>query len=131
MKEEEQRPEQDCTLSVADAIREAMETPRSRPATPPSIAAPKPHLPLRKASADKLHARRPPPIPIFAHKGQELRGFNPSPSPVQAVPQVDNITASSEHAFAAKDEKKKPFRPPLGAYAVQVGEEVPLPSTLR
>lgn len=179
MKEEMQQSErQDSNLSIADAIREAMDaskssilsrpgTPRStreRPPTPRSLAerpptpraterpptpkstvsrpgtprstvetpldmrAPKPHLPLRKASAEKLQSRRPPPIPIFAH-GQQLRGFNPSPSPAQATPQVDNINASSEHAFAPKEDKKKPFRPPLGAYAVKPGEEVPTPPT--
>lgn len=106
------------------------QTPRSMVETPQDLPAPKPHLPLRKVSAEKLQARRPPPIPIFAHKGQQLRGFNPSPSPVHAAPQIDNVSASSEHAFAAKDEtKKKPFRPPLGAYAVKPGEEMPIPST--
>lgn len=127
MREQRLQWKQEHILSVA----EAMETPQSRGSTvetPQDLPAPKPHLPLRKASAEKLQGKRPPPIPIFAHSGQQLRGFNPSP--VHAQPKIDNVTASSEHAFAGKDEsKKKPFKPPLGVLAMGREKEHQTPST--
>ncbi|CAK4030503.1 Hypothetical predicted protein [Lecanosticta acicola] len=121
-------------LSVAEAIREAMNEsaqvlplrsrpmrrggPRGRPTvqSPRDLPAPEPHLPLRKASA---HSRLQYGMgsvskPLFAptHDHSRVRGFNPTP--VQPpLPQLENITASDEHAFAGR-EAKRPFRPALG-----------------
>lgn len=95
--------------TVAEAMREAMESPAvSTSRVPP------PHLPLRRASAHKLkqEGRRASPQPLWAPTQHQVRGFNPSP--VQALPHVDNSTASNEHAFAGRDEsRKRTFRPPL------------------
>lgn len=84
-----------------------------------SFTAPDPHLPLRRASSQRLQARRQGgPRPLFAATQNHLKGFNPSP--VEPVPQIDNVTASSEHAFAGRDERlKRPFKPPLGVQVLQ------------
>lgn len=78
---------------------------------------------VRKASIGRWQSpRAPPPVPIFADKGHELRGFNPSP--IHVASHVVNVTASSEHAFAPKEEsKRKPFKPPLGVYTTGVAEQ--------
>ena len=85
------------------------------------LPAPEPHLPLRKASAQKLQqARRAAPTPLWANQQHQVRGFNPSP--VQALPQLSSDSASSEHAFAGRDEnRKKQFKPPLGVVAMKHG----------
>ena len=113
-------------LSVAELIREAMETSYQarRPSieTPGDLPSPLPHLPLRKASVKKLQRKRSAPRPLWAAPQHQVRGFNPSP--VQAVPHIDNVTASSEHAFAGKDEnRRRPFKPPLGVQVIKQGYE--------
>ncbi|KAK5169624.1 uncharacterized protein LTR77_005601 [Saxophila tyrrhenica] len=100
--------------AVAAALREVMET----PAVPTSSRTfPEPHLPLRRASARTLQQQqqakqRGAPTPLWVERQQGVRGF--SPSPVQAMPRVDNVQASSEHAFAGREEGRRRFRPPLG-----------------
>ncbi|KAK3705395.1 hypothetical protein LTR37_013368 [Vermiconidia calcicola] len=107
--------EEEHSLSVAEAIDEAMNTPvtTSGPMPPHHRALPAPHLPLRKSSP-KPHA-------LWAPKHQ-VRGFNPSPA--QALPHIDNVTASNEHAFAGRDDtRKRPFKPPLGVQPMGQGEQ--------
>jgi hypothetical protein len=99
--------------SVAEALYQAMNTPHS----PYVDSRPEPHLPLRKASAQRLqqqtYKRRS--GPIFTPTSH---GFNPSP--VDPSPYIDNISASSEHAFAGRDERqKRPFRMPPGVQAMR------------
>ncbi|KAF1826013.1 uncharacterized protein K489DRAFT_103764 [Dissoconium aciculare CBS 342.82] len=108
---------------IAEAIKEAMDTSqlmkprsRSRPRptidSPQDIPTPEAHLPLRKASAQRLQTRKGGvPRPLFAPSG--IR-----PSPVQPLPYIDNVTASSEHAFAGRD-VRRPFKPPLGGFQEQ------------
>ncbi|KAK4620077.1 GTPase-activating protein gyp3 [Fulvia fulva] len=112
-------------LSVAEAIKEAMDTStvtRSKSAsrstrrpsveTPRDLPAPEPHLPLRKASAHgRLQSRKgSAPQPLFAptqHQHQRrVRGFHPVP--VQPpVPSVLDVQASSEHAFAGREPRRQ------------------------
>lgn len=119
-KQREWQPEH--SLSVPDAIKEAMDE-----NTPPNgdvkVLSPEPHLPLRKTSAAQRMKSRAGsiPKPIFApsqlqfqhhnHHPHQLRGFNPSP--VQPVPHITNLQASSEHAFAGR-EPRRPFQPAMG-----------------
>src|ERR1700753_4123107 len=126
MKELHER-ESEHSLSVADAVREVMESTASSAA---SVSRPRdlptagqPHLPLRKASARKLqHEKRPTPTPVWVPAQQQVRGLNPGP--VQALPHMANVTASSEHAFAGRNEnQKKPFKPPLGVEALGYGHK--------
>lgn len=120
------------TLSVADAIKEAMDDPlpsitqththpypqhASRVETPRDLPAPEPHLPLRKSSAaSRMQSRKGSiPKPIFTPAQTEnvrvARGFNPSP--VLPSPRINDVTASSEHAFAAR-EPRRPFKNAVG-----------------
>lgn len=124
--------EPEHTLSVAEAIKEAMDT-TSPPRRSKSLRRgrlngeplPEPHLPLRKASAHgRMQSRKgsvpkplfaPPPPSMMSNAQQnhlhQLRGFNPSP--VQPpVPHVDSFTASSEHAFAGREPRRQ-FKPAL------------------
>ena len=92
---------------------------------------PEPHLPLRKASAARRlkAAKRAAPTPLFAPSEAELRGFLP-PTPTQLLPHIENITASNEHAFAGRDEKR-PFKPPMGVLAMTNGyQEVNSPQSI-
>ncbi|QIW95123.1 hypothetical protein AMS68_000641 [Peltaster fructicola] len=85
---------------------------------PDHFSRPEPHLPLRRASSQRLHFYHQGPRPLFTSQRNNVRGFNPSP--VTPTPQINNVTASSEHAFAGRDERHKiPFRPPLGVQAMQ------------
>ena len=98
--------------TLAEALSQAMNT-----TNPPyRVDSPEPHLPLRKASAQRLQQqskRRS--GPIFTPTSH---GFNPSP--VEPVPHIDNISASSEHAFAGRDDRnKRPFRMPPGVQAMR------------
>ncbi|KAF2167164.1 hypothetical protein M409DRAFT_22592 [Zasmidium cellare ATCC 36951] len=122
--------EPEHTLSVAEAIKEAMDTtspPRRSKSLRrgrPSGELPEPHLPLRKASAHgRMQSRKGsvpkplfmPPPPRMSSVQQnhlhQLRGFNPSP--VQPpMPHVDSFTASSEHAFAGREPRRQ-FKPAL------------------
>jgi TBC1 domain family member 6 len=114
----------DQVLTVEEAIREAMETPSTSTAAPVSTQLPPPHLPLRKASAHRLQqqAKKSTPTPLWAATQHQVRGFNPSP--VQATPHVDNIQASSEHAFAGRDgQRKRAFRPPLHVQEMALAKE--------
>ncbi|EME41765.1 hypothetical protein DOTSEDRAFT_73983 [Dothistroma septosporum NZE10] len=120
--EQEQRgwhPEH--SLSVAEAIQEAMDTSTvtrtksasrstARPSieSPRDLPAPAPHLPLRKSSAHgRLQSRKgSAPKPLFAPAQDRVRGFNPVP--VQApVPHVLDVQASSEHAFAGRESRRQ------------------------
>ena len=122
---QEQRWEEEHTLSVAEAISEAMDTsqaPRTTIGTLRDLPPPEPHLPLRKASAQRLQSRRSAPRPLWTSSEHQVRGFNPST--VQAMPHVVNVNASNEHAFAGKDEsRRRPFKPPLGVQAMRQGQE--------
>jgi hypothetical protein len=98
------------SISVAEALYQAMNTPHS----PYVESRPEPHLPLRKASAQRLQQKRRS-GPIYTPTSH---GFNPSP--VEPVPHIDNISASSEHAFAGRDARgKRPFRMPPGVQAMR------------
>lgn len=110
------------SLSVAEAIREAMDSSsQRRPSTLRDLPATEPHLPLRKAEPKRLHHKQSAPRPLWAREQHQVRGFNPSP--VQPVPHIDNITASSEHAFAGRDDsRRRPFKPPLGVQALRHGQ---------
>ena len=72
-------------------------------------------MPLRKASAHALRSRHAP-TPLFAFSHHQVRGFKPSP--VEPVPQIDVVTASSEHAFAGRD-VRRPSKLPLGTLAMK------------
>ncbi|KAK4570535.1 hypothetical protein LTR86_002615 [Recurvomyces mirabilis] len=87
-----------------------------RPAGP----LPEPHLPLRKASAQRLQQRHAP-TPIFAHSHHQVRGFNPST--VQPLPHIDAVSASSEHAFAGRD-VRRPSKLPLGSLVLRQGQDL-------
>ncbi|KAK5680292.1 hypothetical protein LTS10_007219 [Elasticomyces elasticus] len=78
-------------------------------------AIPEPHLPLRRASAQKLKSKHAP-TPLFAHSHHQVRGFNPTP--VQPLPHIDAVTASSEHAFAGRD-ARRPSKLPLGSLVMR------------
>ncbi|KAI7226664.1 RabGAP/TBC [Hortaea werneckii] len=141
--EEEHRERR--SLSVEEAISEAMNTQHTPDENPDrSTSLPEPHLPLRKASAQKRRAGHAP-RPLFApseHQAQQqqeqqqnhhshhhhlLRGFNPSP--VQPAPYIDNTPASSEHAFAGRDTRQpsKLALPSMLARHEQPDERVALP----
>ena len=81
----------DCSLSVAEAIHEALQA---------SVVKDRmePHLPLRKASAAR---KRSAPKPLTAPTYQLVR------PPMSAPPSIDTTAASNEHAYAGKDERKK------------------------
>ena len=90
----------------------------------PTIPSPEPHLPLRKASAQRLAEHRHGPRPLFSpsqehhdhdHHPHQLRGFHPSP--VELLPHLDNATASNEHAFAGRA-VRRPSKLPLGSLAM-------------
>src|SRR4051812_27094202 len=99
------------STSVAEALYQAMNTSHS----PYVESRPEPHLPLRKASAQRLQQqtyKRRSGITPTSH------GFNPSP--VDPSPYIDNVSASSEHAFAGRDERhRRPFRMPPGVQAMR------------
>ncbi|KAM0720848.1 hypothetical protein Q7P37_003133 [Cladosporium fusiforme] len=104
---------------LAAALEQAMNTPHSPFVESPSdLPAPEPHLPLRKASAQRLqqqNSRRSATRPLITPTSH---GFNPSP--VEPLPHIDNVSASSEHAFAGRDERaKRPFRMPPGVQAMR------------
>lgn len=111
-------PEASSSPSVAAALYQAMNTPHSPFVESPSaLPAPEPHLPLRKASAQRLQQQQGPrrSRPLFTPTSH---GFNPSP--VEPLPHIDNISASSEHAFAGRDARgKRPFRMPPGVEAMR------------
>ncbi|SMQ47304.1 unnamed protein product [Zymoseptoria tritici ST99CH_3D7] len=115
------------------------------PTTTTTTAIPEPHLPLRKAStAYRRRSRQgavPTPVLVSEqtsspphdrqhqnyhlnhhhhHHGQhaQLRGFHPRPTPNFASPHINPIQASSQHAFAAK-EQRRPFKPALGVLESQ------------
>ncbi|KAK8192587.1 hypothetical protein M8818_007757 [Zalaria obscura] len=44
---------------------------------PPKVPTPEPHLPLRKASAERLRTRQNTPNPLFMHPREDVRGFGP------------------------------------------------------
>ena len=92
---------------------------------------PEPHLPLRKASAARRfkEAKRAAPTPLFTPSEPEPRGFLP-PTPAQLLPRIENLTASNEHAFAGRDEKR-PFKPPMGVLAMkQAQQDVKSPQSI-
>ncbi|TKA28383.1 hypothetical protein B0A50_03850 [Salinomyces thailandicus] len=108
----------DHTLSVAEAIEEAMNTYNGTESMDGSRSLPEPHLPLRRASAHKLRSNHAP-TPFFApSQHHQLRGFNPSP--VRPLPHIDNTPASSEHAFAGRDAARRPSKLPLGSLAAKL-----------
>ncbi|GIZ37710.1 hypothetical protein CKM354_000114900 [Cercospora kikuchii] len=129
---EEQRAWQpEHSMAVAEALKEAMgdnnaamhdapDQPRSMALrSPRDVPSPEPHLPLRKSSAaNRMQARKGPiPHPIFlpSHNHQ-LRGFGPSP--VQPMPHVNDVQASSEHAFAGR-EQRRPYKPAVAVLESQ------------
>ncbi|TKA70428.1 hypothetical protein B0A55_07886 [Friedmanniomyces simplex] len=111
------------SLSVTEGIAEAMGTPQGlHYETTRTI--PEPHLPLRKASAQRLKSKHAP-TPLFAPSHHhQVRGFNPSP--VQALPHIDAVTASSEHAFAGRD-ARRPSKLPLGSLVMRQGQARTVP----
>lgn len=137
------------TLSVAEAIKEAMDDGppphfASRVETPHDLPAPEPHLPLRKSSvAHRMQSRKGSiPRPIFTPAQQKenvrgVRGFNPSP--VLPSPRIENVTASSEHAFAGR-EPRRPFKNAMGVlegqqpvveYSEQQNQRPPSPNNFE
>jgi TBC1 domain family member 6 len=124
-----ERLSEEHPLSVEEAIREAMNTPQARPHksrhAPPvqdatSRSLPEPHLPLRKASPQKLRSKYAP-KPLFAPSQRGVpRGFHPRP--VEPLPRIAAVTASTEHAFAARD-SRRPSKLPLGSIALRHGHE--------
>nr|POF13306.1 gtpase-activating protein gyp3 [Quercus suber] len=93
---------------------------RSIVESPRDFPAPQPHLPLRKASAQRLHSRRGAPKPLFVPaQHHQVRGF--SPSSVQPPPRVADVTASTEHAFAGRDTRRA-AKLPLGGQAMRHGQ---------
>ncbi|USW55535.1 Putative Rab-GTPase-TBC domain-containing protein [Septoria linicola] len=131
---EEQRAWQpEHTLSVAEALKEAMDEtatydhrhpPEQQSGamgvqTPQDMPAPEAHLPLRKSSpASRMQSRKGSiPKPIFAPThNHQVRGFGPSP--VQPVPHVNEMQASSEHAFAGRDQRR-PYKPAIAVLESQ------------
>ena len=117
------------SLSVAEALREAMDETATydhpgQPRTmevqiPRDMPAPEPHLPLRKSSAaNRMQTRKGTiPKPIFAPThNHQVRGFGPSP--VQPVPYVNDVQASSEHAFAGR-EQRRAYKPAIAVLESQ------------
>ncbi|KAM3421092.1 hypothetical protein BST61_g1506 [Cercospora zeina] len=136
---EEQRAWQpEHSLSVAEALQEAMgeqhahraavhdapDQPRSMAQmalrSPRDVPSPEPHLPLRKSSAaNRMQARKGPiphPIVLPSHDHHQLRGFGPRP--VQPMPHVNDVQASSEHAFAGR-EQRRPYKPAVAVLESQ------------
>ena len=119
------------TAFVTAAIYEAMNSPQVTSYRPDFEASrnaslPEPHLPLRKASAQRLQERRHVPQPLFAPSPadaqHQVQGFRPSP--VEPLPCIDSVTASNEHAFAGRDgQARRPFNLPLGVQAMRHGLE--------
>ncbi|KAK1001185.1 hypothetical protein LTS01_004659 [Friedmanniomyces endolithicus] len=106
------------SLSVTEGIAEAMDTPQGLHYET-TRAIPEPHLPLRKASAQRLKSKHAP-TPLFApSQHHQVRGFNPLP--VQPLPRIDATTASSEHAFAGRD-TRRPSKLPLGSLVMRQGQ---------
>ncbi|KXL44436.1 hypothetical protein M433DRAFT_155647 [Acidomyces richmondensis BFW] len=109
--------------SVEEAIWEAMSTPQQRHVEP-TRGLPQPHLPLRKASASRLRSKYAP-KPILGSSHHIVRGFQPR-TVEASTPQIDTLTASSEHAFAARD-ARRPSQLPLGSLALQHGQHAHSP----
>ncbi|KAK1044713.1 hypothetical protein LTS16_007032 [Friedmanniomyces endolithicus] len=108
----------ESSLSVTEGIAEAMDTPQGLHYDS-TRTIPEPHLPLRKASAQRLKSKHAP-TPLFApSQHHQVRGFNPSP--VQPLPRIDATTASSEHAFAGRD-TRRPSKLPLGSLVMRQGQ---------
>ncbi|KAK1823845.1 hypothetical protein LTR12_001801 [Friedmanniomyces endolithicus] len=111
-------PPKESSLSVTEGIAEAMDTPQGLHYDS-TRTIPEPHLPLRKASAQRLKSKHAP-TPLFApSQHHQVRGFNPSP--VQPLPRIDATTASSEHAFAGRD-ARRPSKLPLGSLVMRQGQ---------
>nr|POF03894.1 gtpase-activating protein gyp3 [Quercus suber] len=103
-----------ATMNASIQKQSMIESPRDLPA-------PRPHLPLRKASAQRLHSRRGAPKPLFVPaQHHQVRGF--SPSSVQPAPRLADVTASTEHAFAGRDARRS-AKLPLGVQAMKHGQE--------
>lgn len=121
----EEAQQEEHILSVEEAILEAMNTFQGPGSYESSRSLPEPHVPLRKASAQRLRTKHGP-KPLFAPSQEhQLRGFNPRP--VQPLPHIDNTPASSEHAFAGRD-IRQPSKLPLGSLVTknaQSEEEMP------
>ena len=95
-------------LESVPTLVQAMPTSHSPFDLPP----PEPHLPLRKASAQRLQSKRRSGI-LFAPAGI-------NPPAVEPLPYIDNVSASSEHAFAGRDgRERRPFRMPPGVQALR------------
>ncbi|KAK3117074.1 hypothetical protein LTR53_001879, partial [Teratosphaeriaceae sp. CCFEE 6253] len=116
-------PQRERSLSVTERIAEAMNTPQTVQYRP-TRAIPEPHLPLRKASAQRLKSKHAP-TPLFAQsQHHQVRGFNPSPA--ELLPHIDAVTASSEHAFAGRD-ARRPSKLPLGSLVMRQGQGQTVP----
>ncbi|GAB7339470.1 hypothetical protein MBLNU457_6095t1 [Dothideomycetes sp. NU457] len=77
--------------------------------SPTRVQAPEPHLPLRKASAQKLR-RNGPPHPLVFTNANGTHGFHPSTSPTVATPFYTPATVSTsrnDHLDAGQEEEYK------------------------
>ncbi|KAF2764929.1 RabGAP/TBC [Teratosphaeria nubilosa] len=112
------------TLSVEEALQEAMSTPATRNvecnASRGHHDVPEPHLPLRKASAERLRSTHAPRRHHYVPVQHGSKGFHPKP--VEPMPSLAAVNASSEHAFAGKD-MRRPSRLPLGSIALGRGRD--------
>ncbi|KAH9818190.1 Domain in Tre-2, BUB2p, and Cdc16p putative Rab-GAPs [Teratosphaeria destructans] len=111
-------------LSVEEALQEAMNTPATRNvecnASRGRHDVPEPHLPLRKASAERLRSTHAPRRHHYVPVQHGSKGFHPKP--VEPMPSLAAVNASSEHAFAGKD-MRRPSRLPLGSIALGRGRD--------
>jgi hypothetical protein len=99
---------------MLDAIPYQAAMPNSHSHAPFSdLPAPAPHLPLRKASVQRLQQSKRRSGILFAPAGI-------NPPAVEPLPYIDNVSASSEHAFAGRDgRERRPFRMPPGVQAMR------------
>jgi len=105
------RPSSGISLldSTPKALYQAMRALQS-----PASEIPEPHLPLRKASAQRLQQQ------TKRRSGILFAPAGINPPAVEPLPYIDNVSASSEHAFAGRDgRERRPFRMPPGVQAMR------------
>lgn len=68
--------------------------------SPPKVPTPEPHLPLRKASAERLRTRQNTPNPLFMHPREDVRGFGPLTPKSAPLPFPTRVNAVPDRAGA-------------------------------